>query len=242
MEIEKNDVDINRLFAWGKVYQIENSEGEIEALIYMKLLGDADVNRARVYALRKSAELRRKLLDMNSDERLSMIHDIEAMSEQDLINYVVVFSMRDITNNAIREVRVPVPKPPKANSRLPRLEKYQQEVDEYPKRRKEAVDKYIQREVDKLKKELASNSKEELYKKYVTSLTNEFCEQEALRAYSDMEIYLGCFKDDEYRERFFESFEQYENLESSQKAEIKVAYDKLGIGMDNLKKLREATR
>ena len=104
--VEKNDVDISQLFNWGRVYEIVGSDGEVEGLIYMKLLGDADVNRARVYALRKSAELRRSLRDENSDEYLTTIKDFEEIDEETLLNYVVAFSIRDIRNRAIKEVKV----------------------------------------------------------------------------------------------------------------------------------------
>lgn len=242
MNPEKNDVDISRLFKWGKVYDILNSEGETEALVFMKLLGDADVNRARVHALRKSAELRKELSDTNSDLRWATIRQIDVLSEEDLINYVLVFSMRDITNRALKEVNIPLPKPPKSNAKLSTLEKYQREIDEYPAKKAEAVNKIIQREVNQLKKYLQTEPKETLYKQYVNTLIDEFCEREALKAYADMECYLGCYRDDEYQERFFSSFEEFDNLEERQKDEFKAAYSKLGIGMEDLKKLREATQ
>lgn len=242
MNPEKNDVDISKLFTWGKVFVLEDSDGNEEAFVYMKLLGDADVNRARVHALRKSADLRRKLTDLNSDERIAIIKDIDDLSIDNIINYIVVFSMRDISNSAMKEVKVPRPKQPKSSARLATLEKYQKEVDEYAEKRRTAVNKYIQKEVEKLKAYLAGESKESLYKRYTSLLIDEFCEQEALKAYADMEIFYGCFKDEDYKEKFFSSFEEYDNLDIRQKNEFKAAYDKLGVGMDELKKLREATQ
>jgi hypothetical protein len=242
MEPEKNDVDISKLFKWGKTFEVLNGDGKVEGVVYMKLLGDADVNRARVYALRKSAELRKELSNPDSDLRWATIQQMDVMTQEDIANYVLVFSMRDITNNALREVDIPLPKAPKSNASLAKLEKYQQEVDEYPTKRSEAVNKIIQKEVDKLKKMLMSTPKEELYKQYVQTLINEFCEREALRAYADMEVYLGCFKDAEYKERAFNSFEDFDNMDEGNKKEFKKAYDALSVGMEDLKKLREATQ
>jgi hypothetical protein len=242
MDYEKNDVDISRLFSWGRVFILEGKDGQEEGIIYMRLLGDADVNRARVYALRKGAELRRKLHDKNSDERLSAIKDFEDMEIEDIVNYILVFSMREITNSAIKEIQIPAPKQPKSNAKLEKLEKYQADIDSYNDRKKEAINKYIKKEVDKLKTMLLTESKEALYKKYEKSLIEEFCEQEAMRAYDDMQIYLGCYRDDTYKEKFFEAFEQYDNLLVEQKALIRQAYNTLNIGMDDLKKLREVTQ
>lgn len=242
MELEKNDVDISRLFTWGRVFEVVNSDNEIEALVYMRLLGDADANRARVYALRKSAELRKMLLDENNVERLIYIKDPNELERQDLVNYIALFSMREINKQALQEVSVPRPKQPKSNAALSKLEKYQHELDEYPAKLKKALMDFQKKEVEKLKKNLETESTESLYKKYVRTLIDEFCEQEAARAYRDYEVYLGCYKDDNYKERFFSTFEEYDNLDTEIKNSFRAAYDKLSIGMDELKKLREATR
>lgn len=242
MELEKNDVDINRLFTWGRVFEVVNSENEVEALVYMRLLGDADSNRARVYALRKSAELRKKLWDENDVERLIYIKTLDELERVDIINYIALFSLREINKRSLEEVSIPRPKQPKSNAALSKLEKYQQELDEYPTKLKKALQDFQKKEVEKLKKSLETESTETLYKKYVRTLIDEFCEQEALRAYRDYEIYLGCYKDDNYKEKFFSSFEEYDNLDTEVKQNFRAAYDKLSIGMDELKKLREATR
>ena len=240
--VEKNDVDISSLFNWGRVFVLESKTGQHLADVYMRLLGDADANRARVYALRKSGELRRALHDMNSGERVAFIKPIEDLEKEDLVNYIVFFSMREINNRASREVSVPKPKPPKSNAALSKLEKFQKEVDEWPERFKEAYNKFIKKEIDTLKKEVQPLPKEELYRRYVKSLIEEFCEQEALRAYRDMEIYLGCYRDDKYKELFFDSFEQYDNMSSEMKEEFGQAYRKIEVDPQELKKLREATR
>jgi hypothetical protein len=242
LPIERNDVEISKLFTWGRVFEVVNSGDEVEARIYMRLLGDADANRARVHALRKSAELRRKLLDESSDERFSFIKPFDSLEAADLQNYVVVFSMREITNDAYKNVNVQKPKPPKSNASLAKMEKYQREVDDYPTLFKNAVEKQMQKEVAKLKKSLETDSREVLYKKYVNALVDELCEQEAINGYRNMELYLGCYKDEDYKERFFPNFDEYDNLDTQIKSDLRAAYERLNINPDELKKLREATR
>ena len=242
MDVERNDVNISKLFNWGRVYEVTNSDNEVEALVYMKVLGDADVNKARVHAIRKSADLRRKLSDLNSDERVIFIKPMDALELEDLYNLITVFSMREISNDAYKNVNVKKPVPPKSNASLAKMEKYQKEVDEYPGLFREAVEKQMKVEVDKLLKVLKTESKESLYKRYVSTLTDELCEQEALNSYRNIEVYLGCYKDDEYKELFFSSFDEYDNLPAEVKADFRAAYDRLDIRVDELKKLREATR
>lgn len=241
MEVEKNDVNIDKLFVWGKEFVLEDGDGKELAKVYMRLLGDADTNKARVYALRKSAELRKELSDVDSDLRWATIKQEDAMELEDLYNMITVFSLRQITNEASRQVSVPAPKPPRSNAPLSKMEKYQKELDEYPAKRQEAMNKYIKKEVESLRAFLAKDDKSTIYRRYVNSLIDEFCEREAIRAYSDMELYLGCYKDADYEEKFFSSFEKFDNLDETQKEMFKTAYSNISIGMDELKKLRVAT-
>lgn len=242
MTVEKNDVDISRLFTWGRKFEIVNKDNEVVSTVYMKLLGDADLNITRVYALRKSQELRRKLRDVNSEERMLYVLDKDEMSKDQLTSYVISFSMRDINNRAFKEVQVPRPKPPKSDAKLEKSEKYQQEVDDYPKKLSEAVGKFIKGEVEKLKKALENESEDSLYKMYVTLVIDEYCEQEAFKAYKDYELYMGCFLDEDYTLRVWENFDKFNNMPASVKEDFRAAYDTLEIPMDELKKLREATQ
>ena len=241
--VEVNDVDISRLFNWGRVFEVVNPvTKEVEALVYMRLLGDADVNRARVYALRKVGELNRKLSDPESDESYALIKSKDEVDKEDLINYIIAYSMRGIINRAYKEVTVKKPVEPKSNASVSKMAKYQAEVDAYPEKYGEAISKFLKKETEKLKADLGNSNKDELYKEYKKTLVEEFGEMEAMRAYNDMEIYLGCYKDDSYTTKFFDNFEQYDNLDSAVKQEFRAAYNSLQMGMEELKKLREATR
>ena len=241
MIVEKNDVDISRLFVWSKKFDIVDKEENVQASIYLRLLGDADMNRARVYAIRRSAELRRKLRDADSDERLMYVRDEEELTKEELINYIVMFALRDITNTALKEVKVPAPKQPKSSADLEKMEKYQKEIDEYPAKVDAALKARIEKETNKVKEELEKLDEDVLYKRYLSELINELCEQEALSAFNDMELYLGCYKDEALKERAFDSFEDYDNQPMELKNQLRAAYSSIRVPMDELKKLREAT-
>lgn len=240
--VEKNDVDISKLFIWGKKFEVEDAEENTLATVYMRLPGDADLNRTRVYALRKSQELRKKLRDVNSEERLLYVKDKEELGKDELVSMVIALSMREINNRALREVKITRPKQPKSDADLERMEKYQAEVDAYPQKRRDAVEKFIKGEVEKLKAALDSRNEDELYKMYVRLIIDEFCEQEAYRSYKDMETFLGCYSDENYTVRLWDSFEQFDNLPPEIKEQFRAAYDSLSIDMDDLKKLRAATQ
>lgn len=242
--VEKSDVDISKLFNWGRVFEIVNPTNEDDiTLVYMKLLGDADLGRARVHALRKSADLRRKLKDEDSDERLAWVRPLEEVEVTDLVNLITIFSARELANTAKGKVDVKSPKPPKSNANLEKMEKFQKEVDDYPGRKAKATAEAIEKEVSFLREQLAAKTKDELYKEYVRLLINEFCEREAIQAFDDMQTFLGCYTDDTYKsdKRFFKDFDDFDNLEPTIKAQFKDAYRSIDIELGELKKLRRAT-
>jgi hypothetical protein len=242
--VEKNDVNISKLFDWGRVFEIVDPRDEDNiVLVYMKLLGDADLGRARTYAVRKSAEMRRKLKDLNSDERVAYIRTIDEMTLEELVNMIIVFSGRELSNKVRTTVKIPTPKPPKSNSKLEKSEKFQKEVDEYPQKRAQAIADALSKEVDLLRQNLNKRGKEELYNMYVIALVDEFCEREAMVAFEDMQTYLGCYTDDTYKpdKLFFKEFEEFNNLEPSVKTQFKDAYRSIDIELSELKKLRRAT-
>lgn len=246
--VERSDVDISKIFGWGRVFEIEDpTTGEILSTIYMKLLGDADLNRARVFALRKSAELRRKLKDQNSDEHVAWIKDINELETDDIINLIVLFSGRELSKRAVEKVRIPTPKPPKSKAGLEKMERFQKEVDEYPAKKQKAIADQIEIEINTLRTSLNGKSKEELYRQYVNILTDEFCEREAIIAFEDYQTFLGCYTDNTYKIRWFRDdkdepdFEKFDNLEPTVKAQFKDAYRSLDIDISELKKLRRAT-
>lgn len=243
--VERNDVDISKIFGWGRVFEVINPDTEeVEAIVYMKLLGDADLGRARVHALRKSAELRRKLKNTDSDEYLAWVRDINELEIQDLINLITVFSMREVSQNAKTKVKIPTPKTPKSTAKLEKMEEFQKQVDDYPQKRVKAIENAINKEVEILQNSLKEKSKEELYRQYVKLLIDEFCERAAIDGFEDYQTYLGCYLDDTYKadKRFFKDFEEFDNLEPTVKTQFKDAYRSLDIELAELKKLRRAAQ
>lgn len=235
--VEKNDVDISPLFAWSKEFEIV--EGEKVTPVYMRLLGDADVNRARVSALRSSAELRRKLKDINSDERMAFIKDIDDIKEDVLISVIIVFAMKDLQELAESKLKIKIPKAPRSDAKTEAHEKYQLDIDSYPERRRDELRTLLEKEVSNMKAELESKDKEYLYKEYVAAMINEMCEQELLRSFKQWCAYLGSYSDPDLKNRLFESFDEFNNISSQLKSDFLQEYSSLELHGEDLKKLRQ---
>jgi hypothetical protein len=231
--VERNDVDISKLFNWGKKFTIKWLDKQIDA--YIRIIGDADLNRCRIFALRNSAELRRKLLDYKSDERLALIADFQAASKDNLIDAVILYSKEDFAAEAIKNVNIKLPKELASDATLEQQEKYQEEIDEYPKKKEAAVLEFITKKFEAKKNELNALSKKELYDKFTIAAINENCRQEFIKSYRSMCTYFGTYKDEEYKNRFFSSYEEFDNIPSEVKAQLAEFYNSLEMSMNDLK-------
>lgn len=236
MPVEKNDVDISKLFYWSKESAIADNSGKILAKIWIRLVGDADLNRARVFALRKSAELRAKLKDPTSDEHMAFIQDVTVVEKSNLIDTIVGLSLRDITRVAYKEINVAIPKEPDSDDSLEKQEQYQKEIDEYPKKREEAIRKYLRKKIDKLTEEYNALTEEELQKKYNFLMINELCEQESFKRFKEMCVYFSIYKDKNFKTRMFKDFEEFDNITPEIKDKLINEYTSLELDTDTLKK------
>lgn len=242
MSIEKNDVDISKVFNWGKTFEIRDSEGKHELTFYMRLVGDADLNRARIYALRKSAEMRRKLKDKDADEYNAFIVDKDELEKERLIALVNSLTVRELTRQAFREVKVHFPKEPKSDAPLESFEKWQKEVDEFDNKRAEKIREYVEKELKKQIKKLEKFSDDDLYQLYLNEITNQICEETMMQSFREMCVFLGSYKDGAFKERLWLDFNEFDNLESELKKQLLGAYMEMELSTEELKKLQEATQ
>lgn len=240
-DIEKNDVDISVLFKWNKEIEVEDVVPNIKIKFYMRLLGDADLGKARAYAYRKSAELRKRLRDKDSDERVILLAEIDDFVDDEVLSKAIeVLRMPDIYQAAVKNVHLPEPKEPDTDE-LESWEDYQKKVDEYSDKFRKAVDK----EADKLRADvvaqLQGKSREELYKIYEGEVINKLCQDEMNNRFYDMSIFLSIFKDNKFKNPAFKNFDEYDNTRPLLKTRLKEEYQRLELGIDVLKKLPEAT-
>jgi hypothetical protein len=233
--VEKNDVDISPIFLWNKEITIKGLKEE-SVVAYMRLLGDADINRARIMALRKSADLRNKLRDEESDERLALIPSIAELSHEVIVESIIVYTMRDLTQVAVKNAVIPKPKEPGSDASTERLEKFQKEVDEYPDLREKIIRGELEKLVVNRRDDLTKKEDNELYKIYVNVIINELCEQELLQRFKEYCVYFGTFSDKEMTTKFFNTFWDVDNLPTETKKNLIAEYSSLELESDNLKK------
>jgi len=239
--IDKNDVEINKLFNWGDVLEIKNTKGELLLKVYMRVIGDAELNRARVFSLRKSAEMRKKLQESDSDERLAFIPEIDVVGKETIIEAMLLAKVRDITSKATRELDIKMPKEPGADATLEEQEKFQAEVDAWPDALEKTINKAITKEMEKERKRYQSLPDNQLNKEYERLSIERLCETEMYTIFQDMCVFFSCYKDENYKHKLFNSFDEFLSLPSIIKERLLDFYNTLTIDLENLKKLPEVT-
>jgi hypothetical protein len=246
---EVNDIDISKLFKWSGKFTLVDKYGnmitqEDQPLeLNMRLVGDAEVNRAKVFALRKSAELRKKLKDQDTDEHIAFISAIQELDTQaELIDIIGMLKIRDFSEEATKEVRLPFPREPKSDSSLEEREKYQSEVDTYEQRRYDEIHFTIVKKLEIYKKVLAERTLDQLQREYEKLTINQLCEQEMVQKFREYCVYSGTFLDSQFKQRFFTTFEEFENLPTQVKEQVLDHYSTLELSVDELKKSQEAAQ
>ena len=237
---ERSDIDISKLFKWGKKVSIYDASNTEMLTCYIKLVGDSEMNRARVYALRKSAELRKKLRTPGSDEKVAYIVEKEFVTKEELVQYVLLLKNKDIVERAYSEVKVPFPKEPSSEAGLEAQEKYQLSVDDFSNNIKKAVEKFVLNEIEKEGAELNKKDVDTLYKTYESLVIDDFCQLEMLNAFKNYCVSVSAFKDDKYTERLFTGVEEFSELPTEIKNQFEEEYSSLEIDINTLKKLPEA--
>jgi hypothetical protein len=237
MNAEKNDVNISKLFSYGDKFDITDRNGKKVLTVYIRLVGDADLNRARVYAIRRSAEMRERLRSNDSDESLAFIPPFEAVEKTSLIETCLAILITTFTRDALRSDDLPqVPHEPSSSADLEVQEQYQKAVDEYPQKRTEAINKYITKRSSVERKRLEKLELSEIYDYYKRLVVADLCEQEMLNKFREMCVFYGTFLDENYTIRAFPTFEQFENLPIEIKTQFISNYSQLDIGSEDLKK------
>lgn len=234
--VERNDIDISKLFTWGSKFAIMGRDSKEVMSIYMRLVGDAELNRARVFAIRSSSELRKSLKTKDSDERIAMVPELNEFNKEQLINAMVIYNINEFTKQAIEEANVPYPVEPDSDASLEEQEKYQAKVDSFDENRTEEVRKIIDKKVANLKKSLESQDESKIAKDVEELIISQLCETRMIEKFREYCAYAGSYKDKNYKTRLFQNFDEFDNLIPEIKNQFIEYYTTLEIGIPELKK------
>jgi len=232
---EVNDVDIRALFEYRKPVTLYGV-GDKNQTIHMRVIGDAELQRARIKALRNSRQLRKQLKDEETDQYMAYVPDISSADKSKILEMTLLSELRSISKDVAGELEIPFPEEPDSDGTLEDQEEYQKEVDDYPAQREAAVKREIIKRTAEKKKELKKQTREELMEQYLQSLINELCEIKMTKTFYDYVVFFSVYSDEDYKKPLFKSFEEFDNLPTEIKDFLLTEYRGLELGLDDLKK------
>lgn len=234
--IDRNDVNISKLFGWKGEKPIVDTTGKVILNVYMRLVGDADINIARTLALRDAAKLRSKMSDKNSDEYLAYTVPEDLLDKDTLIILILNLMIKDFSEEAISSIDIPIPTEPDEHASQEEQEEYQKKVDNYPVERLKKLNEFVTEKTKQKEQELKQLPEDKLYALYIKTLTNRLCNNKLTETFQNYCAYAGCYKDNKYKEKFFSNFDEFLNLPPDIKEQIISNYQSLDLSGEELKK------
>lgn len=240
--IDKNDVDITKLFRYKKEVEVKDELTGDSGKFYLRIIGDADLNRARVFGLRKAAQLRKELKDPESGTREAfIIESKDVLSKELLVESILIMKISELQREIIDQINVPEPRPPKSDASQEKQEAFQLEVDSYEDKYHKEYGKIAKKVEKRERKALEKIEDSALYIVYEGTVIDRMCTDEMTTKYYEMCVYMGTYSDPNYKKRAFSDFERFDNASSHLKDRLMEQYRYLELGMSELKKLPEAT-
>jgi len=226
---------IEKLFIWKAPLELKGEDDIVVDTVYQRLVGDSDLNKSRVTALRYSRELRNKLKDITSDEYFAYIDILNDYNKEEITTLILFDELINIRTEAEKDFYFPEPEIPAEGSTTEQEEEYQELQDTYEERRIQALDDRVKELLETRKKNLDSETEDYLRERVTDSRIDSICESELRLKFLHMCVYLGTFLDSEYKYRLFKDFQEFLDCPESLKTQLVEGYGKLEVSSINLK-------
>lgn len=226
---------IEKLFTWKAPLELKDGEDAVVNTVYQKLIGDSDLNKARVTSLRYSRELRGKLKDPTSDEYFAYVDILNDYNKEEIITLILFDELIDMRTEAEKDFYFPEPETPGEDATTEDEEEYQRLQDTYEDRRIKALDDRVKEILEARKNNLDSETEDYLKERAINSRVDSICENELRSRFLNMCTYLGTFLDSEYKYRLFKDFDEFLNSPEALKSQLVSGYNRLEVSSINLK-------
>ena len=232
---------IENLFRWNRETPIVDTKGVQIGKVYQRLCGDADIQKARITALRYSRELRIKLKNKDSDEYLAYVDGYNDLNKEQLTDLILFNEIMTIREKVEKDFNFPFPKEPDEEGTTEDWEQYQELQDTYESRRLDKLNEKLTKEIQYRREELSANSMEFLQEAVILTKISGLCENELKVRFMEMVTYLGTFRDKKMKKRAFSSFTDFLDAPDILKNQLMEGYNSLEISSINLKEFQEIT-
>lgn len=227
---------IEELFRWNGTVEIKDTEGNVVETLYQRVVGDADIQRARLEALKASKLMRKALKDPNSDEATIHLPLEDDFTKEELITLILFNKYYLFQNQAEKRVEEKKVKEPKSDATLEDQENYIENIENAKKEYQEKVNNSVKQQSELLEEELKEKSTEELFKLWIKENIEIVCRSEMIRVFDEYATFYGTFSDENFKIRRFESIEDFKDLAPRIKNQLMTNYKNLELGLIEVKK------
>jgi hypothetical protein len=202
----------------------------------MRLPSEANINKARVFALRESSKLRQALRTEGTEERDAFIKQLDAKTPQEFAVAIILMRLSEYNVKARQDLNIKFPTEPESTAPLEEQEAYQKEIDNFP----ETFSKVLIQKMDELKNkdmaDLVQLPVENLQRFYEEELINFLCKSTLDKAFLDYCIATNTFYDEEMTRPGFKSVEDFNESSPLLQQQLRETYSNLELGMEEIKK------
>lgn len=239
---------LTNLLKWKKAIAIKDEKGLAArdedgnpVIIYMRVIGDKDLEDASAKARFISALKRAVISDSTSEDYLSNVSIFNDATMEQCIEIIAQGKGANWMGEALSNVVVPeMPKieeiaiDPDAPT-LEELEKLDQLIEKTEQGYHSALQEYVQSREDVLKADLATKTIEELRESAKQEIVIILAIQTYIDTLVDEKTWRSVYQDEKYTLREFNNIEEFQNIASGLKEQLREEYRKLEAGFDDVK-------
>jgi small-conductance mechanosensitive channel len=234
-------VSILDLFKYKKPVEIKDEKGEVVATVWVRVLGDWDLDQAYRAGRIKSSKVRKELRDTSSDEYFAEIAIIEEGSTEDLTALVKQSKQTDfyaMAQSAIDREDIPKIEDFAVDPDAPTLEEQERkDIDELDRELKyqQKIKDFVDTKNLELDEQLKQLGREELVEAAKKALTDLRALSAFIDEVLDQKVFRGTYTDKECKNRAFKEYEDYLNEHGLVKNQLRTAYQSLELNPEDIK-------
>lgn len=239
---------LTNLLKWKKAISIKDEKGLTAKdengnpiVVYMRIIGDKDLEDALLKARYASAVKRINLLNPESEDYTATISLFNEATRDQCIQIIQQGQNTNWTGEALSVVTVPelpqldeVARDPDAPT-LEELEKLDKLIEETNETYRQEINNYIETKSKALLSELENKSDEELIAQAKENIIIISAVEEYLNTLIDEKVWRSVYQDADYTLPEFQTKEEFLNLHVNLKTQLREEYQKLEAGFDDIK-------
>jgi len=226
---------LSKLFRWHRKVEIREGDKVLET-VYVRLVGDAEFQEAKIAALKRSKQLRTQLRNKDSNDYQASFSDLDSLTRDELTMGITFGEIPDYRDEGLLTLpEREVPELPD-NPTLEQQEEHETKLEELQAERAKTLTEFIEKRAEERKEEIGKvEDIDKLREMYVHSVINMKCSEEFTRAFREYQVFKGTFADNKFKTLAFDDFDDFDGCAPQLKSQLISAYVSLEMTGEDLK-------